>query len=57
MIFFHKPYYNSIYMNRNKKNPSDICLKPKKLYKVNILYNAKQFFFLKNIGKILEAKF
>jgi hypothetical protein len=44
-------------MNRNKKNPSDICLKPKKLYKVNILYNAKQFFFKKNIGKILEAKF
>jgi hypothetical protein len=37
MIFFHKPYYNP-----NKKNPSDICPKAKKLYKIYKLYNAKQ---------------
>jgi hypothetical protein len=34
MIFFQKPYYNPTYTNPNKKNPSDICFKPKKLYKV-----------------------
>jgi len=37
MIFCHKPYYNP-----NKKNPSDICLKPKKLYKIYKLYNGNQ---------------
>jgi len=42
MIFFHKFYYNPNYTNFNKKNPSDICLKPKKLYKIYKLYNAKQ---------------
>ncbi len=42
MLFFHKPYYNLNYTNPTKKNPSDICPKPKKLYK---LYNAKQFYF------------
>jgi hypothetical protein len=36
MIFVHKPYYNPNYTNPNKKYPSDICPKPKKLYK---LYN------------------
>ncbi len=56
MIFFHKPYYNLKYTNPNKKNPSDICPKPKKLYKVYKLYNAKHIFF-KNIGKNLETKF
>jgi len=39
MIFFHKPYYNLNCTNPNKKSPSDICPKPKKLYK---LYYAKQ---------------
>ncbi len=34
MIFCHKPYYNANYTNLNKKNPNDICLKPKKLYKL-----------------------
>ncbi len=42
MIFFHKFYYNPNYTNLNKKNLSDICPKPKKLYKVYKLYNAKQ---------------
>jgi hypothetical protein len=51
MIFFHKPYYNP-----NKKNPSDIYPKPKKLYKVYKSYNAKQIFFLK-IGKTFETEF
>jgi len=37
-------------MNLNKKNPSDISPKPKKLNKIYKLYNAKQF-FKKNIGK------
>ncbi len=44
MIFCHKPYYNLNYANPNKKNPTDICFKPKKLCKVYKLYNAKQFF-------------
>ncbi len=39
-----------------KNNPNDILFKPKKLYKVYKLYNAKQI-FLKNIGKNLETKF
>ncbi len=39
-----------------KENFNDICLKPKKLCKVDKLYNAKQF-FKKNIGKKLETKF
>ncbi len=30
MIFFHKPYYNLNNTNLNKKNPNDICPKPKK---------------------------
>jgi hypothetical protein len=34
-------------MNPNKKNPSDICLKPKKLYQIYKLHNAKQ----KNLQK------
>jgi hypothetical protein len=34
MIFFDKPYYNLNYTNPNKKSPTDIYLKPKKLYKV-----------------------
>ncbi len=38
MIFCHKLYYNPNYTNPNKKSLSDICRKPKKLYK---LYNAK----------------
>jgi hypothetical protein len=42
MIFFHKPYYNPNYTNLNKKSPSDICPKPKKLYKEYKLYNAKK---------------
>jgi hypothetical protein len=42
MIFFHKPYYNPNYMNLNKTNPSDICPKLKKLYKVYKSYNVKQ---------------
>ncbi len=41
MIFFHKPYYNPNYTNPNKKSFSDICPKPKKLYKLYKLYNAK----------------
>jgi len=52
MIFCHKPYYNL-----NKKNPNDIWLKPKKLYKVYKLYNGKQEELKKNIGKNLETKF
>ncbi len=40
MIFFHKPYYNLNYTNPNKKNV-DLCPKPKKLYKLYKLYNAK----------------
>ncbi len=44
MIFILKFYYNP-----NKKNPSDICAKPKKLYK---LYNAKQ-----KIKKNIRKKF
>jgi hypothetical protein len=39
-----------------KKNPSDVCFKPKKLYKVYKLYNAKQNKKL-NIGKNLKPKF
>ncbi len=54
MIFFYKPYYNLNYTNLNKKNLSDICLKPKKLYKLCKLYNAKQF-FKKNIRKKLKT--
>jgi hypothetical protein len=42
MIFCHKPYYNPNYTNLNKKNLSDICLKPKNIYKIHKLYNAKQ---------------
>ncbi len=43
MIFFHKPYYNINYTKfNNKKNPNDICLKPKKKYKIYKLYNEKQ---------------
>ncbi len=41
MIFCHKPYYNPIYTNPNKKSLSNICPKPKKLYKLYKLYNAK----------------
>jgi hypothetical protein len=41
MIFCHKPYYNPNYTNPNKKILSDICPKPKKLYKLYKLYNAK----------------
>jgi len=52
MVFVHKPYYNLKYTNPKKTNPSDICPKPKKLYKIYKLYDAK----LKNIGKILETK-
>ncbi len=44
MIFCHKPYHNLNYTKPNKKSISDICLKPKKLYK---LYNVKQ----KNLKK------
>jgi hypothetical protein len=43
MIFFHKFYYNLNYTNPNQKNPSDICPKSKKLYKLYKLYNAKHF--------------
>jgi len=42
MIFCHKPYYNPNYINPNKKSPTNICPKPKKLYKLYKLYNAKQ---------------
>jgi hypothetical protein len=42
IMFFHKPYYNLNYTNPNKRSPSDICPKPKKLYEVYKLYNAKQ---------------
>jgi hypothetical protein len=42
MIFCHKPYYNPNYTNPNKKNPNDIRPKPKKLFKLYKLYNAKQ---------------
>ncbi len=42
MTFCHKPYYNPNYINPNKKCPIDICPKPKKLYKLYKLYNAKQ---------------
>ncbi len=45
MTFFHKPYYNPNYTNLNKKNPSDICPKPKKLCKIYKLYIAKFNFF------------
>ncbi len=42
MIFLNKPYYNPNYTNFNKKKSlSDLCPKPKKLYKVNKFYNAK----------------
>jgi len=41
MIFCHKFYYNFNYTKPNKKSP-DICPKPKKLYKLYKLYNAKQ---------------
>jgi len=54
MRFFHKLYYNPNYINPNKKSPSDICPKPKKVYK---LYNVKQFFFKhreKKLYKILK---
>jgi hypothetical protein len=52
MIFGHKLYYNLNYTNPNKKNIfRDICSKPKKLYKVDKLYNAKQVFFLKHRKK------
>jgi hypothetical protein len=34
MVFVHKPYYNPKYTNPKKTNPSDICPKPKKLYKI-----------------------
>jgi hypothetical protein len=47
MIFFHKFYYNPNYTNPDKKSPSDIYPKHKKLYKI---YNAKYIFF-QNIGK------
>jgi hypothetical protein len=62
MIFFHTPYYNLNYTNLNKKCRSDICLKPKKLYKVYKLYNGKQFFLnykkiiLNQILKLLNYK-
>jgi hypothetical protein len=52
-MFFHKPCYNPNYTNPNEKIPSDICLKPQKLYK---LYNAKQK-NEKNIGKKILTKF
>ncbi len=42
MIFCHKPYYNPTYTNPSKKSPNDICPKPKKLYKIYKLNNAKQ---------------
>jgi len=38
MIVCHKPYYNPNYTNPNKKSPSGICPKPKKLYEIYILY-------------------
>jgi len=56
MIFLHKSYYNPNYTNLNKNNLSDICPKPKKLYKVYKLYNVTQNF--KNIyRKKIETKF
>ncbi len=57
MIFCHKPYYNPNYTNLNKKNLNDICPKPKKLYKVYKLYNAKQKKIFKKAKKNLETKF
>jgi hypothetical protein len=42
MIFCHKPYYNLIIQTITKKSPNDICPKPKKLYKLYKLCNAKQ---------------
>ncbi len=51
MIFFHKHYYKLNYTNPNKKSPNDICPKPKKLYKVHKLYNAKQKFLKKHRKK------
>jgi hypothetical protein len=55
MIFCHKFYNNPKYTNPNKKkSPSDICFKPKKLYKIYKLYNLKK---IKYIGKNLETKF
>jgi len=53
MLFFHKPYYNFNYTNPIKKNLNDICPKPKKLYKVYKLNNAKQ----KNIKKHRKKNF
>ncbi len=41
MIYCLKPYYNPNYTNPKKKNLNNICPKPKKLYKLYKLYNAK----------------
>ncbi len=46
MIFFHNHITTLTIQTLTKNNPSDICLKPKKLYKLYKLYNVK--FLLKN---------
>jgi len=51
MIFCHKPYCNPNYINHDKKNPIDVCPKPKKLYKLYKLYNAKETNFKENRKK------
>ncbi len=56
MIFAINPIKTLTIQTLSKKNPSDICPKPKTLYKIYKLYNAKQFIFL-NIKKNLETKF
>jgi hypothetical protein len=52
MIFFHKPYYNPNYTNPDKNIPNGICPKPKKIYKLYKLYNAKFKFFKEHRKKI-----
>ncbi len=52
MLFCHKPYYNFNYTNPNKKSRNDICPKPKKIYKVYKLYNAKLFLKKKHRKKL-----
>jgi hypothetical protein len=59
MVFVHKPYYN-LNTNPKKTNPSDICPKPKKLYKIYKSYDAKlkkhrEIFKNKNL-KLLNYK-
>ncbi len=49
MIFCHKPYYNLNFRNPKKNNLSDICPKPKKLYKLYKLYNEKYVNLYKKI--------